>query len=224
LHNIADQIEAAGGSNEAVQKVVEETLRSHYRVVFNGNNYSDEWHKIATERGLLNSRNTVEALSKYLSEKNYALLESVGVFSRREIQARATMAYEAYVKAIAIEAQACLELSTTHVLPAAWRQQQSTAESINAARACGIKLDFSSQEQLLHRLSSTINELINANDELTQASEHHHSDDVPAHAEWQRDKVVPAMRKVRSACDRIETMVDDSLWPLPKYHEMLFLR
>ena len=221
---LADQIEKHGGSVEAIQKVVQETLRNHYRVVFNGNNYSEEWHGIAAERGLLNSRNTVDALSHYLSEKNFKLFENAGVFSRREVQARATMAYEAYIKAIAIEAQACLELSTTSVLPAALCQQRATAESICATRATGIALDLSAQEQLLSKLTTTINELIQANDELTHASEHGHGEDVTAHALWQRDHVVPAMRRVRTACDRVETMVDDSLWPLPKYHEMLFLR
>lgn len=224
IAHIADQIEAAGSSSEAIQKIVQTTLKNHYRIVFNGNNYSEDWQRTAAERGLPNSRNTVEALASYVSDKNIRLFEGTGVFSEREVRARANVAYESYVKAIAIEAQSCLELSTTCVLPVALRQQQAVAESIAATREAGATLDLSPQQQLLGKLTATINELIAANDELAHASEHSHGDDVAEHATWQRDHVAPAMRKVRAACDRLETIVDDTHWPLPKYHEMLFIR
>ena len=224
LHHLADQIESSGGDNDAVQKVVADTLKNHYRVVFNGNNYSEEWQVLAEERGLPNLRNTVDALAQYTSEKNMRLFDSTGVFSEREVEARATVAYESYIKAIAIEAQACLEMSTTIVLPAAQRHQRTMAESVIAARTASVDLDLGPQEALLGRMTNTINELVAANEELSAASEKDHGKDATAHATWQRDEVIPAMERVRQACDKMETVVHDSTWPLPKYREMLFIR
>lgn len=223
LNHLASQIEAAGGSEEAATKVVQETLKKHYRIVFNGNNYAPEWHQEAEARGLPNYRDTVAALSQSTTDKNVALFEGQGVYSRREVESRANVAYENYATAIAIEAQSCLALATTSVLPAALRQQEVSARSLAAARAADPALDLGPQEAALRRLSATINELILATDELTAVSAENGHGGVADHAAAMRDSVIPAMNRTRAACDDLETMVDDELWPLPKYREMLFI-
>ncbi len=224
LNYLATEIENAGGSEESVQAVITESLKAHYRVVFNGNNYSDEWHQEAESRGLPNYRDTVTALGHYATDANVKLFEDAGVYSRRELESRANIAYENYSTAIAIEAQSCLALATTSILPTAMRQQERTARSVSAAHAADGSLNLGPQEECLSRLATTINDLVRATDELAETTaENGHGDDLAAHAEAMRDKVIPAMEKTRVACDMLETMVDDDLWPLPKYREMLFI-
>ncbi|MAG58250.1 MAG: glutamine synthetase type III [Planctomycetes bacterium] len=227
LNDIADEIEKADAPSreDAVQKVLQETLRAHYRVVFNGNNYADEWYQEAEKRGLPNHRTTPEALAYYLSDKNVNLFESLGVYSQKELEARRNVAYENYSTAIAIEAQSCLGLAQTAVLPAALKQQEQTARSLAAARAADGSLDLGPQEGALKALSTGINALIKASQRLQKAvdaaedGEH----DVVAHSEFVRDKVFAAMAETREACDALETMIGDETWPLPKYREMLFI-
>jgi len=224
LRNELEKRMAETTLEKAIQDVVRENLRSHYRVVFNGNNYSEEWVREAERRGLANLRNTPEAIAMYASEKNVALFESQGVLTRTEVESRGTIMYETYAKAIAIEAQACLSIATTCVLPSAIRQQEEMARSLSLTRE-NTDLDVSAQEELLGRLTSLVNELIIANRELqiSQEEAERKVEDHAGKAAFYRDEVLPAMARVRTACDELETIVDDAAWTLPRYSEMLFV-
>ncbi len=225
---LAAQIEKRRGSGDvkaAVQDLVRETLTKHQRILFSGDNYSREWQQEAERRGLLNLRNTPDALIHLASEKNLELFERYGVLSRREAIARSNIAYNAYVHRVLVEALSAFQIASTSILPAGLAHQRNLADSINCARAAAPKLDLAEQEDLLRTVSGTINRLKSAIARLAQS--HHHAeeqgDDPVAKAIYVRDHVLPVMQEVRARSDELELMVEDHLWPLPKYRELLFV-
>jgi glutamine synthetase len=220
-----EKLKATVGLEAAVQQVVQATLKKHQRIIFSGNGYSAEWHQEAERRGLLNLRNTVDAIGHFASEKNLALFETFGVLTRREVESRSHIMYEAYTKAIAIEAQSALGLAQTAVLPAAFKFQESLATSLAGLRSFNVGADWRAQEKLLKTVTDRVNALIGAIETLQEASERadSHHNGLKEHATIYRDQVIPAMQRVRECCDGLELIVDDGLWPLPKYREMLFI-
>ncbi len=227
LATLADQIEKLKGQKgleAAVQEVVQQTLKQHQRVIFNGNGYSAEWHAEAERRGLPNFRNAVDAIGQHGNPKNVQLFERLGVLTQRETESRTNIMFEHYCKAIAIEAQSALSIGRTMVLPAAQTQLGNVAQSVAAARACGLKVER--QERRLQQTAALVEQLVGAIEDLQAQFEHaeHHAGSPKEHAVTYRDKVVPAVVKIREAVDGLESMVADDLWPLPKYREMLFVQ
>ncbi|HEX5051612.1 MAG TPA: glutamine synthetase III [Planctomycetota bacterium] len=227
LAHIAGEIEknvAQKGLETAVNDVVVELFKAHQRILFNGNGYSAEWHAEAERRGLPNFRNAVDAIGNFCSAKNVALFERFAVLSAKEAESRMNIMFESYCKALAIEGQSALSLARTMILPAAQKSQLATAQSVAAAKGLGV--DVKVQEKRLRDMSARIEALVVSIDELAGVFEHAegHSGSPAEHAKVYRDKVVPAMRRIRDVADALETMVDDADWPLPKYREMLFLQ
>ncbi len=226
---MADEIlkRRKGTSPEAIQtaaaEVVRETLKKHRRIIFNGNGYSQEWQQEAERRGLPNLRNCVDAVGQYATEKNIALFEKFGVHTRAEVEARGHIMYEAYCKAIAVEAQSLIGLASCEVLPAALRHQERLAASVSAAKTAGVEV--APQLEALSQLARKIHTLMAATAVLREVfdrGEHHHGA-VRDHAIHMRDHVAASVATVREACDALEVVVADDLWPLPKYREILFL-
>ncbi len=214
------------GLEAAIQQVTQQVLKDHMTVVFNGNGYSKEWEVEAERRGLPNLRNTVDALSTHDSEKNFALFETYGVFSRTEWDSRGNIAFESYEKAIHIEALSLLETAQTMILPAVLKHQERLAAAVGAARSANAGVDLYVQENLLKEYFELANELIKSLDRLRSLiAKGETIHDGPQHqkARFFRDEIRPAMEKVRGVADQLELQVDDALWPLPKYREMLFL-
>ena len=228
LLHVADEIErlTAGGKGleAAVNEVVVDLLKKHQRVIFDGNGYSEEWHAEAERRGLPNLRNAVDAIGTFCAKKNLELFERLGVLSAKEAESRMNIMFEAYSKAIAIEAQSALSLARTMILPAAQRWQLTVAQSLAAAKAVGLQTP--AQQRRLEEMSVRIEALAAGIDELGKSFEHaeQHGGTPQEHAKTYRDKVLPVMARVREVADALETMVDDELWPLPKYREILFLQ
>ncbi len=207
--------------NGAVQKLLQEVIKKHKAVIFNGDNYSDAWHKEAAKRGLPNLRNTVDALAAVSGNKDYAdLFEKYSVLSKRELSARNDIYAERYCKDVNTEALLCLEIARTTILPAAYRYQGELASTAAAIKACGKKSDMSS----LDHVTGLVGGLEAALIELDKAIHHHASGGLLDHAKHYRDEVVPAMLAVRKVADALEAVVADDLWPLPTYQEMLFIR
>jgi glutamine synthetase len=226
LAYVAGEIEkqkAQKGLEAAVNEVVVDLFKRHQRILFDGNGYSAEWHAEAARRGLPNFKNAVDAIGNFGSEKNVALFERFGVLSAKEAESRMNIMFEAYCKAIAIEGQSALSLARTLVLPAGQKAQLAMAQSVGAAKAAGV--DCKQQDKRLRELAARIESLVASIDELATVFEHaeHHGGAPREHAKTYRDKVVPAIARLRESADVIETMVDDGEWPLPKYREMLFL-
>jgi glutamine synthetase len=152
------------------------------------------------------------------------MFERHAVLSKRECDSRTNVMFEAYAKAISIEAQSAITLASSVLLPAAFRFQRELAESIEAARRVGAK-SLARQEKRLQDLAERIDVALAALESLENAygESEAHADSAEAHARGCRDSLVPANLALREACDALETIVDNDLWPLPKYEEMLFI-
>ena len=226
LDFVATKLEAAVKAgkdfNKACLEVVAGIIKDHKRVIFNGNNYSEEWHKEAEKRGLPNFKNTVDALPYFNTKECIELFGKYKVLSEGEVHARYEIFLEAYVKTINIESQLTSLIGKSQILPAAIRYQGEIAASINATKMAGVTVG--EQEAMLKDLAATIGELEKKIAALVKVSEHHAEGDTLSHAKYSRDAIIPAMNAVRVLGDKLETIVADDLWPLPTYREMLFIK
>lgn len=208
--------------NKATQDLLASILKESKQIIFNGDNYSEAWHKEAEQRGLPNLRTTVDALPVILRRDSLDLFSKYKVYSERELQSRYVILSENYVKTLNIEGQLTSMMARTMILPAALRYQAEVAVAVNATKAAGV--DNHGQVDLLRHLTGTINDFQTAIAKLDNSLAHHADGDVCAHARYARDFVLPAMNTVRSLGDKLETIVADDLWPLPTYREMLFIK
>jgi glutamine synthetase len=209
------QTSAGTSVEEAVLAVVKEGWAAHKRVVFNGDNYSDEWHAEAEQRGLENLRTTPDALPALTSAQTVAVFSKYGVLSERELEARFEVMVEQYSTKLNIEAETAAHLARTFLLPAA-------VKHLAALRAAGESTGLTALQE---EATSLIDRFVAAIRELEAKNLHHpDGDDVLGHAIYVRDEVVPAMQAVRDVADRLERIVADDLWPLPKYSEILFIK
>jgi glutamine synthetase len=227
LDFIATNLEAAvkGGKdlNKAIQDLLPGLIKESKKVLFNGDNYTEEWHKEAEKRGLPNLKNTVDSLPVIIRKDSIELFAKYKVYSERELQSRYMILSENYVKTVNIEGQLTSMIGRTQILPAALRYQGEVAAAVNATKAAGV--DNSAQAELLKSLTVTISEFQKGINDLDKALGHHHSNGTPYdHAKYYRDHVLPAMNGVRALGDKLEGTVADDLWPLPSYREMLFIK
>ncbi len=224
---ICDELQARGGANaENINAVVRETLTKHQRVLFDGDNYSDEWVAEAEKRGLLNRRTTPEALSALSDEKNAKLFERFGVLTAHELESRANVSNEIYASKIRVEALAAIDMAQTMILPAASAFQSQLSETIRGVRGVDESIPTGAQVEALHCTAAgavALQDAVNAlNEALAKVDGAGHGEAEHAHA--MLTEVIPQMEKVRAAADGLEKVVDDDLWPLPKYRELMFIR
>lgn len=197
-------------------------MRKHKRVVFNGNNYAKEWVAEAAKRGLPNISSTVEAFKSIVAEKNVALYEKHKVFTRTELEARYEISLENYSKTIRIEALTMVDMARRMIQPSVIRYATFLAESVQTVKAAGA--DVSVQEGLLKSVSSLgvqFNEKLGALEKAIEKADTTHGSS-QAHAEAYRDVVFTAMGALREVGDKLETIVDESFWPMPTYGDLLF--
>lgn len=229
LDFIATALEKAVGTdkslpklNKAIQDLLPGILKESKKVIFNGDGYSEEWHKEAERRGLPNLKNTVDALPVIVRRDSLELFAKYKVFSERELTARYNIFAEKYVKEVTIEAATMVNMAKTMILPASLRYQAEVAAAVNATKAAGI--DAGAQIDHLKELTTTLSKFQAATAALEHALHHKHSGDPYADAKSTRDNVLPKMVELRTLGDTLETMVADDLWPLPTYREMLFIK
>jgi glutamine synthetase len=226
LDFIAGKLEAdtKGGKTlaQAIQALLPGILKESKKVVFNGDGYSEEWHKEAERRGLPNLKNTVDAIPTLIAPSTIELFGKYKVLSERELQSRYTIFCESYVKTVNIEANLMVSMGKTMILPAAVRYQGEVATAVNAAKAAGV--DNSAQFDHLKELTATLTAFQKALAALEKAHGHHADGTPYDHAKHFRDHVLPKMVELRTAADTLETLVADDLWPLPTYREMLFIK
>lgn len=220
---LEDAVKAGKDLNAEIQTLLPKMIAESKSVIFNGDNYSEEWHKEAERRGLPNRRTTLDSLPDLIAPKSVELFSKYGVFSERELHSRYEILLENYKKTIAVEAGLTVQIASRMILPAAIRYQTEVARSIAELKAAGAAVP-SSQVDFLKELTATIEDLQNSTSKLTKVSEEHVRGDTLAHAKHARDAVIPAMQAVRAAGDKLESMVADDLWPLPTYQEMLFVK
>ena len=231
LDYIASKLEpeAAKGQAQllkAIQDLMSGILKESKKVLFNGDGYSDDWHKEAEKRGLPNLKNTVDALPVIVRKDTVELFAKYKVFSERELTSRYNIFAEKYVKEVSIEALMMVHMAKTMILPAALRYQAEVAGAVNATKAAGV--DAGAQFDHLKELVATTTKFQAATADLDHAVNpdptHPHPADPYQHAKATRDTVVPKMADLRALGDKLETLVADDLWPLPTYREMLFIK
>ncbi len=222
LCDFADELEGAENFTEAVKQLLRRTVCEHKNIVFNGNNYTDEWVKEAKERGLLNLPATTDALKYFDSETNVALFNKFGVFSETEVHSRLNIMYENYRKVVKIEGYTMLEMVNKDILPAAVKYSKVMSDSVLAKKEIG-DIDFSAELDILKKLSSLTSELTKKRDvlksELVQTTTF---TDIAKKASFYRSNVVSAMEALRNVADEIEQLLGAEYLPYPTYGKLLF--
>jgi len=224
LSQMADRLEKSKDFKTDLQALLKEIAIKHSRIIFNGNNYTEEWVVEAAKRGLPNIASTVESLPSFISDKSVQLFEKHGVLTSRETHARYEIVMESYIKTINIEAQTALDMVKRQILPAAIKYAGLLANSINAIKAAVADADISAQTTLLKELSTEIANLkakLVELEKVTTEAQNMHGDSYKQGV-YYRDVVFTAMGSLRVTADKIETMVEAELWPIPTYAQMLF--
>ena len=224
LNWIADQLEAelAKGSDQkmATYAVVKSVMDQHSAVVFGGNGYSEEWHKMAVEeRGLLNLPTTADALPFLKDPVIMALFADSGVLSNAELESRFEVYAEQYVKVIEMEATLVIDMAKTIIYPASVRYLSELCNSIAGLKEIGISFDDATTKKVASLTESMMETVSKLDSALA-----HESKDITDHMQYSAKTLRPLMDKVREYVDELEGEIADDLWALPKYQEMLFIK
>ena len=225
LSQFSDELEKVPAAEfvTALKKLLQRELTAHERIIFNGDGYSEEWTKEAERRGLPNEASIVGATKALLYDKTVEVFTKHKVFSRVELEARAEMNYENYVKTINIEAKTMLDMVRRMYIPAVISYATEVANSINSVRAAVPVANFSVQEKLLTRISELLAETESAKERLREARQACLViKDAKEKAEAYRENVVPAMEALRVPVDALEKIVDKKFWPVPTYGDLVF--
>ena len=223
LEGMADELAGAADFDSAVEALIQKTLKEHQKVIFNGNGYSDEWVAEAERRGLPNVKTMVDATASLVDPKTIEMFERQNVLTKVELESRAEINYEAYAKAINIEAKTMIEMAAKQYIPSIIKYTTSLADSVNQIKSACPAATVSVQTELLTKCSallakaqSALNTLIEATDKGCTMEEGKEQ------AEFYRDSVFTAMSELRTPIDELEMLVDKEYWPVPSYGDLIF--
>ncbi len=223
-----DQLIEKGEKKEiAIMHVIREYIVSSEKVLFEGDGYSEEWHHEAERRGLPNVRTTPLALDAMITEKAKKLFEENGVYSHSELEARHEIELEKYIKRVQIEARIMGEMATSHILPPSFKYQNTLIQNIIGLKEVGLKeSSYTNQKQILEKISEHIGKISELVEKMIQARKIANaiSDTRTKAIAYNSQVKEPFFDTIRYHADKLELLVDDSEWVLPKYREMLFLR
>ena len=219
----ADELETVDPAefDEALNKSLKKQLLAHKRIIFNGNNYSPEWVDEAEKRGLLNLKSTPEALPHYMETKNVAMFARQGIYSRKEMQARAESIMDEYHKVLHIEALTMLEMAQTEILPAVLTYSHELADCLLAKKQIA-GVGYVAEEKLLTQISECTD---NLSQNITDLQSLLNNSDLPsseAKAMYYHDTVLPKMNELRAIADKLEGLCAAKYWPFPTYSQLLF--
>ena len=217
---LSAKIKKGTARDQAVLELLREIFQETTAIRFEGNNYSDEWRKEAEKRGLPNYADTPTAIAAMSDAKRTAFLRELEILNERELASRLNVSLERYIKTVELEAETMVEMLSTQVVPAGEKQLVATSAAAAAARAAGVSIDCR-----LGEVAKGLNDTVTSLEELRgllHGMESLHGED--AEARYLADKVRPAMAKARAAADHLEHQVEDDLWVVPKYREMLFVK
>jgi glutamine synthetase len=228
LDDVATELEKAVGSKpsaarlqQGVLAVLKKLIKQHKRVIFDGDNYSEEWHAEAERRGLPNLKDSVEAFQVLRARKNSELFRKYGVLNKSEYESRIHIAIEKYVKQLGIEAETMVSIAKSQILPAALEHQRRVADAVAATKAAGV--DPGDSTQALRDFVELVSQFRTRTAEVERLAGHHEAD--PAkHAAQIARQLKPAMQRLRETGDALEAVVAADLWPLPNYRTLLFLK
>ncbi|MFM7880959.1 MAG: glutamine synthetase III, partial [Microcystis panniformis] len=219
--NLESRMKAGEDLNTAAQGVLKEIMDKHRNVIFGGNGYSQEWHKMAVEeRGLANLRTTADALPVLRSDYIEELFTRMGVLTPVELESRFDVYAEQYLLAIEVEAKLVVSMAKTIIYPAAVRYLSELSSAISNAAAIGIEIN----KENAQTVSNLIKLMMDSVAKLSEAIAKHDFDSIEEHMQHSAQTIRPLMDKVREYADTLEGEVADNFWPLPTYQEMLFVK
>ncbi len=213
---IAEKLENHVGNEEAfnneLQKVLKDIIKTHKRVIFNGDGYTDEWKEEAARRGLPNAVTTMDALRSLINDKNINLFGKYGVYSKKELQSRFEVFLEEYHRKIRIEGEIALNIVRNNILPAVIEEFKTELSAVKSATDAGITVGVDALKRNVELLGKGLEDLTEKTEKMEKAVTGLH------------EEILEAMAELREVVDRLEKIVSDTLWPLPKYREMLFIK
>ncbi len=223
LSSFADELESAEDFKGALNKLIKRTIKEHKRIIFNGNNYSEEWVKEAEKRGLLNLRTAPEALKLFTDKKNIDLFKKHGIFTSNELSSRQEILYENYSKVINIEAKTMAEMARKEILPAVSENIKDLSEILVNKKSISNKINTTYEEKVIEKLSDLSAELYMALDLLDKEIKNAKTiSSVCENAFNYMKKVIPEMERVRKIADELEINTGKKYWPYPTYGDLLF--
>ncbi len=223
LGEFADRLEKAKDFDKEVLNIIAETVHKHRRIIFNGNNYSDEWKKEAERRGLLNLSNAVEAIEKFSDRKNIELFSRQKIFTESEIVSRRDILLENYSKVILIEALTMADMAKKDILPSCLAYEKSLAETAAAKKAIGMSIDNSPETVLIKKIDCLCSELLARLEAVEKKAESAKEiEDCSEKAHFVCDELHESMHELRAAADSLEEIVSAEYWPFPTYRDLLF--
>jgi glutamine synthetase len=229
LAEFADRLEGAADFNAELSDLIKETIISHERIIFNGNNYEEAWVEEAARRGLLNNLTTVDAMPCFIEDENIALCERTGVLTETEVRSRYELLLEAYVKILHIEAASMLEIAHRDIVPAVISYSTDVSKAAIAKVKASDKLGLSTKigttlEKELFKKLGALSDSLDYGIEALENAIAKADDNAPILelATYYKNNVISAMERLRETVDTLETIVDSGYWPLPSYGEILY--
>ncbi len=224
LSRIADKLEKAEDFETELSHILEELVKEHYNIIFNGDGYSEEWVKEAKRRGLPNIKTTPEAISVFNRPEYIEVFERHHVFTAQEVNARQEILFEEYSKNINIEALTMIEVARREIMPAVMEYMGVLSNSIISVKSAVPSADVSVQTQLVEQISKLLKEVSDQVDALEATVERVHDgiEDYEEQAHAYKFEVFPVMEALRKPCDELEVIVSEEFWPFPTYSDLLF--
>ncbi|MCR5636308.1 MAG: glutamine synthetase III [Clostridiales bacterium] len=223
LRKFADILEKADNFNEACEQIIKDTIKTHKRIIFDGNGYDDEWVKEAERRGLSNYRTTPEALSHYIDRKNLELFNRHKVYTDAEVHSRYEILLENYTKVICIEAQTILEMVKRDILPAVSLYSRDLCDSMGQKRSLSedtVCIFENETVKAIDMLSTTAyKDCAKLNEFLKNMNNNENKLNLAIYC---KDNLLPLMEKIRKSCDSLEEITSSKYWPYPTYGDLLF--
>ncbi len=223
LRKFADRLEGAGDLDAALHTLIQDTIRDHKRIIFNGNGYDDAWLEEAARRGLANLRTTPDCVPCLLEKKNMEMLTGLKVYTQAELESRYEITMENYCKSVSIEALTMVDMARRDILPAVEAYAARVASSASVKKAADPELMCLYERDLVRRLSGLTDRIAGRTESLERLmAELQTESDVTVTAGRIRDEVLPSMSALRAAADEAETLTASDCWPYPTYGDLLF--
>ena len=223
LRYYADRLEKAEDFDREVDSLIAETMREHKRIIFNGNNYSEEWIEEANRRGLCNFRNAVDALEHYPDKKNLELFARHKIYTESEVRSRQEILLENYSKIEIIESLTMIDMVRKDIMPACIKFEKVLAETAANKKAIGIDISESTELDFVRKIDGLIKELERRVEIVEERSAKAKAiKEIHAQARYVCDELYPTLHQLREVADELEIIVGDEYWPFPAYRDLLF--
>lgn len=222
-NKVAGLIQEGVSSDSAIKQVLKEELKECQNIIFDGDNYSENWIKEAEKRGLPNLKNTPEALEALLYDKNIALMERNNIFKKHELEARYNVALEEFINKLEIEALLIDEIAQTMIIPSVVSYQNELIQNVQGLKNLGLNNESETHKNQLIKISNHLEGIISNVEKMEDEKQASRNLGLKEKAFYYNDKIKPIFDVIRFHADKLELIVDDKHWQLPKYRELLFL-